>query len=126
MPTKSLFEQAKGPNFIHPNPPTPENTLLGVGGCIKAYKIRAAWGLKIYTPTPLHWKMLLARNGGRGGGDVYNFALDKRPPKLEPGSVRPNEVLENPASRVCPEKNRELLKEAVFEKRVFEQMTPLK
>ena len=24
--------KSTGPNFIHPHPPTPENTLLGVGG----------------------------------------------------------------------------------------------
>ena len=30
----------------------------------------------------------------------------KRPPKLEPRSVRPNEVFENLASRICPEKQR--------------------
>ena len=30
----------------------------------------------------------------------------KRPPKLEPRSVRPNEVFENLTSRICPEKQR--------------------
>ena len=56
---KLVLSFPTGSNFIHPHPPTPEDTLLGVRGCIKggAYKIPAAWGLKIYTPTPLPWKM---------------------------------------------------------------------
>ena len=45
----------RGRFFYTPHPLTPENTLLGVGGVYKgrAYKIPAAWGLRIYTPTPL-------------------------------------------------------------------------
>ena len=33
-PAQSVFfsERHTGPNFIHPHPPTPENTLLGAGG----------------------------------------------------------------------------------------------
>ena len=49
----------------------------------------------------------------------------KRPPKLEPRSVRPNEVFENLACRFFLN-NRELVKAEVFEKRVFEQTTPFK
>ena len=59
-------------NFLERNTPG-ENTLLGVGGVyIKrrggAYKIPAAWGLKIYTPTPLPWKMPFGHKWGEGGG----------------------------------------------------------
>ena len=40
--------------FYTPPPPTPENTLLGVGGRIKGggYKNPAAGGFKIHTPPP--------------------------------------------------------------------------
>ena len=71
-----------GPNFVHP-PPTPESTLLGVGGRIElknkrggAYKIPAAGGFKIYTPPPLSLKMPSGPKWGEGGGGVYNFSLD--------------------------------------------------
>ena len=70
-----------GPDFIHPHPPTPENTLLGVGGVFKGggrIKFTSRGGLKIYTPTPLPWKCLLARNGGGGGGRIQ--FLPGRPP----------------------------------------------
>ena len=54
--TKTQNEGITGPNFFTPTPPTPENTLLGLGSVCKrgggACKIPAAWGLKIYTPTP--------------------------------------------------------------------------
>ena len=40
------------------------------------YKIPAAWGLKIYTPTPLAWKMPFAQKWGEGGGGLYNFSLE--------------------------------------------------
>ena len=65
-----------GPNFIHP--PHPWKYLSRGGGRMKGggYKIPAAWALKIYTPTPLPWKMPLGQKWGRGGGGVYNFSLD--------------------------------------------------
>ena len=76
-----FFHFFYGAEFYTPPPPTPENTLLGVGGEKKngggEQKIPATWGLKIYTPTPLHWKIPFGqRNGGRGGGRLYNFSLD--------------------------------------------------
>ena len=78
--TKPRFRNPKfygGPNFIHPTP-TPENTLLGVGGCIKeggAYKIPVAGGSK-YTPPPLSREKAFWPKWG-GGGGVYNSSLDK-------------------------------------------------
>ena len=62
-----------GQNFIHPHPPTPEITLLGVGAYKRggAYKIPAAWGLKIYTPTPPPLEnAFCTRSGGGGGGRI--------------------------------------------------------
>ena len=52
-----------------------------------AYKIPAAWGLKIYTPTPLPWKMPFGQKWGRGGGGVYNFSLEN---KRKVGGARPH------------------------------------
>ena len=67
-------------HFIHPYPPppTPENTLLGVGGCIKGAGGRIkflARGASRYTlPPPSPQKCLLARNGGRGEEGAYIIA----------------------------------------------------
>ena len=78
-PPKSYNWACCSSNFITPYiqgqilyTPTPENTLLSVGGVQKggAYKIPAAWALKIYIPTPLSRKMPLARNGGGGWGRI--------------------------------------------------------
>ena len=70
-PCKEVWRIPKptGPNFIHP-PPTPEMTLLGVGVYKSggAYKIPAAWALKIYTPTPPPLKMPCGQKSGLGGG----------------------------------------------------------
>ena len=62
-----------------------------------------------------------AKNG-RAAKYRQKVCSSKRPSKLEPRSVRPNDVFENLACRI----NRELVKAEVFEKRVFEQTTPLK
>ena len=75
-----------GPNFIHPHPPTPENTLLGVGACIKREGGRIKFlprGASKYTPPPPSpEKCLLAKNGGGGGGayiiSPWNIALQLR------------------------------------------------
>ena len=40
---------------------------------------------------------------GRATKRRQKFCSRKRPPKLEPRSVRPNEVFENLACRICPE-----------------------
>ena len=65
--TRALPDGNTGPNFIHPHPPHPWKYPSRGGGCIKggAYKIPAAWGLKMYNPPE---KCLLAEIGGRGGG----------------------------------------------------------
>ena len=69
----SLFT---GPNSIHPTPPTPEYTLLGVGGRIEegggGNKIPAAGGFKIYPPHPE--KCPLGQKLGEGAGFVYNIS----------------------------------------------------
>ena len=56
----------KGPNFIHAHPPSPENTLLGVGGI----KFLPRGGSKYTPPPPSPENCLMARNGGRGGGYI--------------------------------------------------------
>ena len=54
-----------GPNFIHPHPPTPENTLLGG-------RIKAGGGGRIkFSCRPSPEICPTARNGGRGGGGAY-------------------------------------------------------
>ena len=59
-------------------PPTPEKTLLGVGGgCIKrggVIKFLLRGASKYTPPPPSPERCLMARNGGRGG--VYNFVLE--------------------------------------------------
>ena len=71
---KSLY----GAECYTPPPPHPWKYPSRGGGRIKgggAYKIPAApWGLKIYNPTPLPWKMPYGQKWGGGGGN--NFALD--------------------------------------------------
>ena len=59
-----------GPNFMHPHPPSPENTLLGGGVYKRGGRIKfLPRGASKYTsPPPSPEKCLLARNGGRGGG----------------------------------------------------------
>ena len=66
-----------------------------------------------------------AGNIGKAAQCQQKVCSSKRPPKLEPRSVRPNEVFENLACRI-PLNNRELVKAEVFEKRVFKQTTPFK
>ena len=63
------LELVGGANFIHPHPPTPENTLLGLGGGIKegGRTKSCRGGLQNNTPPPLPEKGLLAEMGGRGG-----------------------------------------------------------
>ena len=53
--------------------PTPENTLLGVGGCERggAYKNPAAGGFKIYTPLPLKNAFCSKMPGERGGYTIF-------------------------------------------------------
>ena len=68
-------QQIYGAKFYTPHPPTPENTLLGAGGCIKGagggYKIPATWGFKICTPTPSPENAFKPEmGGGRGGGRI--------------------------------------------------------
>ena len=69
-----------GPNCIHAHPPpSPTNTLLGMGGRIKRgggghIKFLPRGGSKYAPPTPSPEKCLLARNGG--GGGVYNLSLE--------------------------------------------------
>ena len=72
----------RGQILYTPNPPTPENTLLTVGGgaykrggCIKFLPHGAS---KYTPPPPSPGKCLLARKGGEGGGGVYTFSLDSR------------------------------------------------
>ena len=70
-----------GPNFTHAHPPSPENTLLGVGGCIKGggrTKFLPRGASKYTPPPPSTGKMPLwpENRGEGGGGGVYNFALD--------------------------------------------------
>ena len=59
-----------GPNFIHPHPPTPKNTLLGVGGVWKrgGYKISPAGGPQNIHPHPPPLKNALWPEMGEGGG----------------------------------------------------------
>ena len=65
-----------GAEFYTPPPPHPENALLGVVGVYKrggaAHKIPAAWGLRIYTPTPLPWKMPFGQKWGGMGGYIIS------------------------------------------------------
>ena len=57
-----------GPNFIHPHPPTLENTLLGVGAYKRGGRIKSCrGGLPNIHPPPLPEKGLLAEMGGGGG-----------------------------------------------------------
>ena len=65
--------QSYGAKFYTPPPPTPEKTLLGVGGVYKrggAYKIPAA-GASKYTPPPLPPKIPFWPKMGEGGGGAY-------------------------------------------------------
>ena len=64
-----------GPNFLHPHPPHPQNTLLGVGAYERggAYKNPAAGGSNYTPPPPPPQKCLLAKRGGRGGGGRVEF-----------------------------------------------------
>ena len=52
--------------------------------------------------------------------------FEQEAPKLEPRSVRPNEVFENLSNVEFALNDRELAETEVFEKRVFEQVTPIK
>ena len=66
-----------GPNFM-PHPPTPENTLLGVGGVYgmteRGGGIKSCCGGPLKTiPPPLSLKRSSGRNGGRGGGGRIKF-----------------------------------------------------
>ena len=63
-----LMHRQREPNSKHAHPPTPENTLLGVGRLCKrggSCKNPAAGGFKIYPP-PLSKKCLLSKIGGGG------------------------------------------------------------
>ena len=70
---KGVGGQRYGAKFYTRPPPTPEWGVYKRGGRIK---FPAAWGLKIYTPTPLPLKMPYGKKRGWGGG-VYNFALEE-------------------------------------------------
>ena len=52
------------------------------------------------------WRMPTILETGKAAKCRQKVCSSKRPPKLEPRSVRPNEVFENLASRICPEKQR--------------------
>ena len=83
-----LFLWARGFfwEFYTPPPPHPWNYPPRGGGVYEggggAYKIPAAWGLKIYTPTPLPWKMPFGQNWGEGGGgDISSPWIDYHGPR---------------------------------------------
>ena len=71
-----LFDEMWGQILYTPTPPTPENTLLGVGGCRKGggrIKFLPRGASKYTPPSPSPEKCLLARNGGRGGGCIISL-----------------------------------------------------
>ena len=67
-------------HILYTHPPTPENTLLGVGGAYKkrggGYKIPAAGASKCTPPPPPvpETNALWAKNAE--GGGIYNVSLD--------------------------------------------------
>ena len=69
-----IWRRVTGPNFIPPPPPTPENTLLGVGGVLE----KGGGGINFLPRVASkkkhpHPKMPFGQTWGEGGGYRHSF-----------------------------------------------------
>ena len=94
LAAQALFPRVGGPNSLHPHHPTPEHTLLGVGGVLKRGQ---RGGSKCITPPPL--EMPCGQKQGRGGGGgVCNFSWKELcHPKAFLAALRPQCNIDNPS-----------------------------